>query len=192
MDVQDSLEALGFHWTGTALHDSIVRFQTAYCGPPVGNNHTGWLAIDGIAGPATNDALSWTMGNKQRLSTNFVASETWCKHCHKNFVRRELLSALEILRVIKGNHPLAVLDMCRCPDHNRDIGGAPDSQHQYGSAFDVSTPITRHDLDACHRWSGIGWRPNENPCHADVRHIFGNSPLNPTRSTIDNPAVFKE
>lgn len=186
------LQGLGFYWPGTTTHDAIVRFQWAYNGPPSGANTKGWLAVDGIAGPMTNAAYDWCMQHGGGLSPNFAFTETRCHHCGQNFVRRELLEALETLRRVRGNHPLSVLDVCRCPPHNKAIGGAANSQHQYGTAFDVATPVTRADFSACERWSGIGWRPNVNPCHGDVRHIFGASALNESRGSVANPTVFRE
>lgn len=193
MNVEQALRDLGFHWNGTVLKDSITRFQTAYCGPQTGHNTKGWLDTDGVWGPMTEDSMAWSLGNGKRLSTNFQAAETWCKHCGKNFVRRELLSGLELLRERLGNAPLPLLSVCRCPEHNKEIGGAQDSQHQYGTGADPKVFVPVSKVLSVSRFSGIGSRDGfKSACHIDVRHVFGSSPLNTTKSSIEHPMRFEE
>jgi zinc D-Ala-D-Ala carboxypeptidase len=50
-----------------------------------------------------------------------------------------LLGVLENLRAQNGNRPLAVISGYRSPQHNADVGGAPDSRHMYGDAADLES-----------------------------------------------------
>lgn len=53
---------------------------------------------------------------------------------------RDLALAFESLRAASGGKPIRVLSGYRTPAYNRQIGGAPSSQHVYGRAVDLQTP----------------------------------------------------
>ena len=44
-----------------------------------------------------------------------------------------------LLRIFVGKS-IYVNSGCRCPAHNKAVGGSPKSQHQYGQALDLKTP----------------------------------------------------
>jgi len=117
-------------------------------------------------------------------SEHFSAEELMCHgasqgHCDcgpetADKVSPLLLEKLEALREMIGG-PLEISCAYRCPAHNAEVGGVPNSQHVDGTAADVQTP----DYEYCHtpeqlKWyceqigfDGIGlydWG-----CHVDVR-----------------------
>ena len=117
-------------------------------------------------------------------SEHFSATELMCHgasqgHCDcgpetADNVSPLLLEKLEALRAMIGG-PIEISCAYRCPAHNAEVGGVPNSQHVDGTAADVQTP----DYDHCHtpeqlKWyceqigfDGIGlydWG-----CHVDVR-----------------------
>lgn len=117
-------------------------------------------------------------------SEHFSAEELMCHgasqgHCGcgpetANNVSPLLLEKLEALRAMIGG-PIEISCAYRCPAHNAEVGGVPNSQHVDGTAADVQTP----NYDHCNtpeqlKWyceqigfDGIGlydWG-----CHVDVR-----------------------
>ena len=117
-------------------------------------------------------------------SEHFSAAELMCHgasqgHCGcgpetANNVSPLLLEKLEALRAMIGG-PIEISCAYRCPAHNAEVGGVPNSQHVDGTAADVQTP----NYDHCNtperlKWyceqigfDGIGlydWG-----CHVDVR-----------------------
>ncbi len=73
---------------------------------------------------------------EMRLSKHFTQSEFSCHHCGQCKVNMELVIALEKLRN-KINHPIIITSGYRCPLHNKEVGGAKNSQHLYGNAVDI-------------------------------------------------------
>lgn len=75
------------------------------------------------------------MSNKQ-LSPHFHRSEFVCPcGCGVGTVDAELLELLEAVRDVFG--PVAIHSGYRCAEHNRQIGGAPNSYHTKGQAADI-------------------------------------------------------
>jgi uncharacterized protein YcbK (DUF882 family) len=77
-----------------------------------------------------------------KLSPNFGSHEFACRCCGKvPTISRELLTVLETLRTDLGavDEPVAVVITSgyRCPKHNKNVGGAPNSQHVQGIAADI-------------------------------------------------------
>lgn len=77
------------------------------------------------------------------FSAHFTERELACPHCGKNECTQELVDALEALRAVLGR-PVQVDSAYRCAEHNKAIGGKPQSQHLLGRAADVRCM----DLDA--------------------------------------------
>lgn len=72
-----------------------------------------------------------------RLSEHFLRHEFACRcGCWFDTVDAELIRALEDIRAKLGGRRVHINSGCRCPDHNRDEGGADDSMHLQGKAAD--------------------------------------------------------
>lgn len=73
---------------------------------------------------------------------NFTDAELACKHCGREGVDPDAVDKLQELRDKVGK-PLVINSAYRCPIHNREVGGKPQSRHLYGDAFDIS--LSGHD-----------------------------------------------
>ena len=74
------------------------------------------------------------------LSPNFRASEFACRHCGQlppNGMDPRLISTLQRIRDYTGQ-PVTINSGYRCPTHNRNVGGATNSQHLLGAAADFT------------------------------------------------------
>ena len=82
-------------------------------------------------------------------SAHFSESELICKHCGTNGMQRSTLDLAEDVRSKAEDHygqgrvKLVVLSAYRCSEHNKEIGGAPHSQHLMGLALDVGLQIAQ-------------------------------------------------
>lgn len=81
-------------------------------------------------------ALSW---EKLAPPRYFTRGELACKHCGDCYVDPVALMALDELRFRLG-FPLRVSSGYRCPIHNDRVGGAKNSFHVRGQAFDLWLP----------------------------------------------------
>jgi peptidoglycan hydrolase-like protein with peptidoglycan-binding domain len=128
--LQRDLTALGFPVgavdgvNGPATRTAVARFQLAYGWRPIG--------VDGAYGPQTLGALAQVQ-QTGRLSPNFTVGECRSKGDGTAWVHRDLLGALERLRVAVGR-PLSLVSCWRDVAHNRRVGGARTSQHTYGAS----------------------------------------------------------
>lgn len=101
------------------------------------------------------------------MSRHFQRREFACKHCGVALVRPELELRLERLRARRGR-PIVIVSGYRCPPHNLEVGGAPDSQHMYGAAADLHAHVaTVAEAEQC-GFTGIGSQ-GEWAVHVDVR-----------------------
>ena len=81
-----------------------------------------------------------------RLSEHFDSSEFAC-HCGCSWGNRgadidpRLIKILEEIRHRLGDIPLEINSGVRCPVHNMNVGGVPDSQHVKCTAADVACPM---------------------------------------------------
>lgn len=74
---------------------------------------------------------------KNRLNKYFKRSEFSCRcGCGFNTVDVELLEVLTELREA-CNNPVIINCGCRCPKHNKKVGGATKSKHLRGIAADI-------------------------------------------------------
>lgn len=96
------------------------------------------------------------------ISPNFSRSEFACQcGCGFDTVDVDLIASLEFIRDYYGK-PVYINSGCRCPEHNRFIGGADNSQHLYGRAADFVVDGIHADevaellLDAYDGEFGIG------------------------------------
>ena len=90
------------------------------------------LKVDGIPGKNT-----WNVLNKAKNVKHFKIREFRCKHCGKVKLDIDLLVKLEELRKVVGNRAIVINSGYRCPIHNKNVGGAPGSQHMKGTAADI-------------------------------------------------------
>ncbi|WP_207637552.1 D-Ala-D-Ala carboxypeptidase family metallohydrolase [Desulfotruncus alcoholivorax] len=99
------------------------------------------LAADGIAGPNTLKALAFHLPHRpepgRRLSPHFKEQEFACRCCGLVRVNLYLVDMLEQLRERLGGRPVVITSGYRCPEHNRIVGGAKQSQHLLGNAVDI-------------------------------------------------------
>lgn len=114
-------------------------------------------------------------GRLKEMSKYFSVEETQCHcGCGGNKVNPLLLEKLDELREMIGG-PVEISCAYRCPEHNAEVGGVPNSQHVLGNAADVQTP----DYDHCNTPEQLAWYAEqvgfdgigiyEWGCHVDVR-----------------------
>lgn len=70
------------------------------------------------------------------MTKHFKRSEFACNHCGKVKLDNELLAVLELVR-LKFNSPVIITSGYRCKEHNKTVGGAPNSKHIEGIAADI-------------------------------------------------------
>jgi zinc D-Ala-D-Ala carboxypeptidase len=73
---------------------------------------------------------------------SFSPSEIGCRGTGKLVVNEHAMDRLQALRDALGK-PLIVNSAYRSPEHNRKVGGAKNSRHMQGDAFDIS--MSNHD-----------------------------------------------
>lgn len=78
------------------------------------------------------------------LTANFDRKEFACKcGCGRDNISMNLVDQLQRLRVLYGK-PLGINRGCSCIQHNKDVGGVPDSAHicegKDGEAADIHIP----------------------------------------------------
>jgi uncharacterized protein YcbK (DUF882 family) len=73
------------------------------------------------------------------LSPHFSRREFECRCCGRMLLDQRLLDGLEQLRKLAGM-PLVINAGYRCPRHNDEVGGVPDSEHTHGLAADIRLP----------------------------------------------------
>lgn len=75
-------------------------------------------------------------------SKYFSDEELVCKCCGNlppNGIDSKLLNVIDAIRESVGG-PVSLSCAYRCPAHNAEVGGVPDSQHVQGCAADVLVP----------------------------------------------------
>lgn len=115
------------------------------------------------------------------MSKYFSTEEMVC-HCCGTLpdggINPILLDKLDALREAIGK-PIHVDCMYRCPSHNAEVGGVPNSQHVLGNAADIWVDDMGVDdlanLAADVGFDGIGRYYGSEFVHVDVRDD-GNSP----------------
>ena len=110
-----------------------------------------------------------------RLTRNFtlVEGRMRCPHCETvriNDGYTELIGRLQLLRE-RINRPIIITSGYRCPEYNRRVNGATNSQHMLGTAADIRvdgmTPRQLADHARTAGFRGIGIYSNS--LHVDVR-----------------------
>ena len=110
-------------------------------------------------------------------SEHFSEEELSC-HCCGEGVEKISPRLLELLEQLRANIGGAIEISCayRCPQHNAEVGGVPNSQHVLGTAADIQTP----NYEYCHTPSQLLWYCEQLPfdglglydwgVHVDVRN----------------------
>ena len=116
------------------------------------------------------------MKMSERLAPNFMSHEFACKHCGKlpeKGMSTYLIVLLQLFRNAVGK-PLIITSGYRCPVHNRNLGGASNSQHLKGTAVDILIPEgmtvdKMAEIADKIGFNGIGKYYKDNFLHVDVR-----------------------
>ena len=112
--------------------------------------------------------------NNFKLSKDFNMQEFECTHPDHRHVRvdEELVKKLQKLRDRVGK-PLIINSAYRCPERNKQVGGAENSQHLYGKAADINLKNLAFSADMMEKFAeeigfdGIG--KYNSFVHLDVR-----------------------
>lgn len=110
----------------------------------------------------------------RRRWPNFSPQEIACKGTGSLKVNEQALNALQRLRTALGK-PLILTSAYRSQRHNKNVGGAKNSQHLEGAAFDVR--MENHDPEAFEKaaraagFTGFGYYPNSGFMHIDIGPI---------------------
>jgi len=72
----------------------------------------------------------------------FRKEEFTCPCCGQNLIKDMFIERLDIARGIAGI-PFVITSGYRCPKHNKELGGVPDSAHIKGLAADIKTNNSR-------------------------------------------------
>lgn len=183
-EILQALKAIGFPIpTGVSdkqFHEIVHDFQRGYA--------FATLLTDGYAGPKTQEAIKHSRNNGGKCSPHFRYREfaskgntDWTIKVHRYLVR-----GLEDLRD-KVGHPIGITSGYRDVTHNRNVGGASNSQHVYGNAVDCDPDLKLADVRAVKRFSGIGIvKATGRVAHFDVRHKGPNT----TGGTPNDPTVW--
>ncbi len=85
--------------------------------------------------------------DREQLSEHFYKDEFRCPCCGQGGVSVRVVELLEKIRKFCG-HPLKIDSGFRCGKHNKEVGGAPKSDHLIGYAADIfcQDGATRRDL----------------------------------------------
>lgn len=74
---------------------------------------------------------------------HFSPREFRCKCCGQGGIDAALALILDGLRAAIKK-PIVVTSGYRCPKHNIEVGGIPDSRHLYGLAADIACPSMQY------------------------------------------------
>jgi zinc D-Ala-D-Ala carboxypeptidase len=102
---------------------------------------------------------------------DFSPRELACKGTGQLMVNHDAMTKLQALRTALGK-PLIVVSAYRSPEHNARVGGATNSYHMRGVAFDIS--MANHDPAEFERaaraagFKGFGSYPRQGFMHVDT------------------------
>jgi zinc D-Ala-D-Ala carboxypeptidase len=102
---------------------------------------------------------------------NFSPSEIACRGTGRLVVHEGAMDRLQALRDRLGK-PLIVTSGYRSPEHNKRVGGARNSRHMQGDAFDISmgnhSPAEFERAARAVGFTGFGFYPGSNFIHIDI------------------------
>jgi len=107
-----------------------------------------------------------------KLTENFSRSEFCCKcGCGFDDINQTIVDLLQQVRDF-FDAPVKITSGCRCPEHNKTVGGSPNSQHLLGTAADFKVrhvpPSVVHEFCEGLNPGGLGSYPTFT--HMDCRH----------------------
>ena len=116
------------------------------------------------------------MMNNFQIAENFNLTEFECTHpSHRHVkVHEELVSKLQELRDQLGR-AIIINSAFRCPERNRQVGGAENSQHLHGTAVDFLLRNHFYDIEEIGSmainigFTGIGYYNTH--IHVDIREL---------------------
>lgn len=124
---------------------------------------------------------------------NFSPRELACKGSGALLVNEDALDKLQALRNALGK-PLLITSAYRSPEHNKRVGGAKDSYHMRGVAFDVridnQDPQEFETAARAAGFTGIGYYPKSGFIHIDTgpKRTWGTPwPVTPTDLPVEPP-----
>lgn len=155
--------------------------------------------VNGYFDKRTRLRILYSIARGGKVSPNFRWSEFQSKGNGWIRANRGFVKALEVYRKKAG--PTFLLSTYRDPEHNKNVGGVPNSQHtdvEYngqtfkgGNAADFAIKkLTLPQVRALEVFSGIGVSADGLVRHVDCRHLGANitngSPTFPTVWTYPN------
>ncbi len=121
------------------------------------------------------EAYSCARDGSTHLSKNFTVKEFACRDgTDPVFIDSELVRVLQAIREHFGR-PVTISSGFRTAAHNKAVGGAACSQHQYGRAADIRAAGVSTEALAAYAETllpdtgGIGRYPAKGFVHVDVR-----------------------
>ena len=186
--VQQQLNACGFRVTvdgelSPQTREALRFFQIGWCG------ERGLAGSDGELTPDTRQALAWAASHGGCLgpnAKNFHYQEFRLDNTSDPRVRRSVGLAAQAYRDKFG--PTIILSSARSVEHNRAVGGAPDSLHLFPAHWDAIDPKPQvHSVSEVRGlgvWTGIGHfaAAPQSVDHVDLRPGFSTS----------SPSVFPD
>lgn len=105
------------------------------------------------------DIKKFKRGEDVRLSKNFHLREYECKcgKCQETLVDMDHVEKLQKLREDLAT-PITITSAYRCEEHNKNVGGAKNSQHVKGTATDLQVKgmDPSEVADSCEHFDGLG------------------------------------
>lgn len=98
------------------------------------NDYQVFFTAKAIAESDPEAILNWS-----QAYPNFTPNELACKCCGALLVNKTALQSLQVMRNII-RMPLVITSGYRCPDWNTRVGGAENSLHKQGRAYDIHMP----------------------------------------------------
>jgi len=169
--------------TSARLSQGIKDFQAGwYLGAA--------LVVDGKLGPKTSYAMrlseSRRRAKKPTASAHFSFKEVQCRcggkyaSCRRVFIKRKALKMLEGYRA-KSKQSLDLRSACRCPSHNKAVGGSPTSRHKDGLAADTPPKFSTGTVKSWRVATHIGYgRVSKKVVHID----YGSG------ATVTSPRIY--
>ena len=126
-------------------------------------------------------------------SVYFTPQEVACRRTGRVLLTGEVRTALRMLDDLRRamGHPLILNSGYRSPEHNAAVGGARNSLHLRGLAFDVRMAnVDPHRFEAEARrvgFTGIGIYARSGFIHVDARHLAGMAPWRAVQQGAEFP-----